>query len=194
MPVSIARSLLPAGSIIGVSCNTTDHVDCAVRDGVDYVGIGAVWGTATKVLTAPVIGVRGVGEMLRKLDDSKVRTVAIGRRIWFCVVYYIFIDRFAGGIKSTNVLRTLHGSVSTTAHTLDGVAVISDIVGSLDPLASARNLFSIIRAFKTSFVSAPNAGIYETGVIYSSESITSSVSHLLGAIKIINPLVHQVIF
>jgi len=78
MPVSIARSLLPEGSIIGVSCNTKSHVETAVKNGADYVGIGAVWGTTTKALTSPVIGVRGVGEMLKSLDGHKVQAVAIG--------------------------------------------------------------------------------------------------------------------
>lgn len=78
MSISLARSLLPKGSIIGVSCNNEDHVRVAVEDGVDYVGIGAVWGTQTKQLTSPVIGVRGVGKMLEILDGTEVKAVAIG--------------------------------------------------------------------------------------------------------------------
>jgi len=78
MPVSVARSLLPKGSIIGVSCNTKRHIETAVEHGADYVGIGAVWGTLTKALTSPIIGVRGVGEMLKSLDGTGVRAVAIG--------------------------------------------------------------------------------------------------------------------
>lgn len=87
MPVSIARSLLPKGSIIGVSCNTSVHVETAVKNGVDYVGVGAVWGTATKALTSPIIGVRGVGEMLKSLDGCKVKAVAIGNCIltFYCM-------------------------------------------------------------------------------------------------------------
>lgn len=81
MPVSIARSMLPKGSIIGVSCNNIDQAETALKDGADYIGIGAVWGTVTKTLTSPIIGVRGVGEILHKLDGSKVKAVAIGRRI-----------------------------------------------------------------------------------------------------------------
>jgi len=78
MSVMQARSLLPKGSVIGVSCNNKDHVRAAVRDGADYVGIGAVWGTQTKKLTQPVLGVRGVGAMLEILDDTKVKAIAIG--------------------------------------------------------------------------------------------------------------------
>lgn len=78
MPVSIARNLLPKGSIIGVSCNTKEHAVAAVKDGADYVGVGAVWGTMTKVLTSPIIGVRGVGEILGCLNGCQVKAVAIG--------------------------------------------------------------------------------------------------------------------
>jgi thiamine-phosphate diphosphorylase/hydroxyethylthiazole kinase len=82
MSVLTARSLLPKGSIIGVSCNTKEHVETAVKDGADYVGIGAVWGTSTKALTSPIIGVRGVGEMLKSLDGTEVQAVAIGMSKW----------------------------------------------------------------------------------------------------------------
>lgn len=78
MPVSIARKLLPKGCIIGVSCNNKEEVESAAKENVDYVGIGAVWGTNTKSLTSPIIGVRGVGELLQKLDGSGVKAVAIG--------------------------------------------------------------------------------------------------------------------
>jgi thiamine-phosphate diphosphorylase/hydroxyethylthiazole kinase len=78
MTVEQARKLLPPGAVIGVSCNTVDHVKEAVRNGVDYIGIGAVWGTQTKKLTSPIIGVRGVGRMLEELDGTSIKAVAIG--------------------------------------------------------------------------------------------------------------------
>jgi thiamine-phosphate diphosphorylase/hydroxyethylthiazole kinase len=78
MSVVQARNLLPYGSIIGVSCNNEDHVRAAVRDGADYVGIGAVWGTQTKKLTNPILGVRKVGAMLEILDGTNLKAVAIG--------------------------------------------------------------------------------------------------------------------
>lgn len=78
MSVAQARTMLPKGATIGVSCNNVKQVRKALEDGVDYIGIGAVWGTQTKVLTNPVIGVRGVGQMLEVLDGTAVRAVAIG--------------------------------------------------------------------------------------------------------------------
>lgn len=85
MPVHVAKSLLPAGTVIGVSCSDTDHVKKAIEDGVDYIGIGAVWGTTTKKLTSPVIGVRGVGSLLQVLDGTSIKAVAIGMQK--CISY-----------------------------------------------------------------------------------------------------------
>lgn len=81
MTVEQARKLLPPGAIIGVSCNNVDQVREAIRNGADYIGIGAVWSTQTKKLTSPVIGVRGVGRMLEELDGTNIKAVAIGASI-----------------------------------------------------------------------------------------------------------------
>ena len=78
MPLPLARKLLPEGTIIGVSCNTTTDADTAVKDGADYIGIGAIWSTQTKQLTKPTVGVRGVGAILEKLEGTEVKAVAIG--------------------------------------------------------------------------------------------------------------------
>lgn len=79
MSVQQARELLAPGSIIGVSCNSLEHVRGAVEDRADYVGIGAVWSTVTKELTSPILGVRAVGAMLQELDGTGVKAVAIGQ-------------------------------------------------------------------------------------------------------------------
>ncbi len=78
MSVSQARALLPKETIIGLSCNNVQQVKAAIEGGVDYIGIGAVWGTQTKVLTDRIIGVRGVGGMLEALDGTKIKAVVIG--------------------------------------------------------------------------------------------------------------------
>lgn len=68
MPVSVARKLLPANTIIGVSCNNLQEIEKAIQDGADYVGIGAVWATTTKDLDKPVIG--GLLELGWRNDDA----------------------------------------------------------------------------------------------------------------------------
>lgn len=83
-----------------------------------------------KISAGPPVGVRGVGKCLEALDGTNVKAVAIG------------------GIKSANLLRTLHGSVSPTYYTLDGIAVVSAIFASSKPQVAAREMLSILRAFR----------------------------------------------
>lgn len=78
MPVPVARSLLPPGTIIGKTCNTPGHVRIAIAEGADYVGVGPVWGTQTKKVEHPVVGPRGIGEMIQVLAGTDVKSVAIG--------------------------------------------------------------------------------------------------------------------
>ena len=78
MPLAIARRLLPPSAIIGISCTTPEHVHKAVKEGADYVGLGPVWGTLTKKVSSPVVGPKGIGEMLEVLDGTDVKAVAIG--------------------------------------------------------------------------------------------------------------------
>ncbi|KAI0371158.1 Hydroxyethylthiazole kinase [Pilatotrama ljubarskyi] len=170
MPVDIARSLLPPNAIIGMTCNTPEHVRKAVQDGVDYVGLGPVWATQTKKVAHPVIGVRGLGDMLDVLHGTDVRAVAIA------------------GIKSTNVLHCLHGSVSPAGRPLDGVAVVSDIVASTDPFNAAKRLATIIQAFKA--VPPPTFSL--SPAPYAIEAFKHGVGELLTAVKKSSPLVHQI--
>ncbi|KIK67487.1 hypothetical protein GYMLUDRAFT_156732 [Collybiopsis luxurians FD-317 M1] len=171
MSVSIARRLLPEHTIIGVSCNNVQEIDRAIQDGADYVGIGAVWTTTTKNLSKPVIGVRGVGEMLQRLDGTSIKSVAIG------------------GIKSNNLLRTLHGSVSSTNHALDGVAVVSEIVASPQPREAAAKLSGLISAFRSGS-SIRNA--LSVRPEYSAGAVIDGVIDLMIRVREQSPLVHQI--
>ncbi|TDL24154.1 Hydroxyethylthiazole kinase [Rickenella mellea] len=170
MPVSIARSLLPEGSIIGVSCNTPGHSQKAREDGADYIGIGAVWGTQTKQLTEPIIGVRGVGEVL----DSGVEIKAVA----------------IGGITTGNVSRTLHGSVSVHGKALEGVAVVSEIMASTTPQQVARRLFEIVHGYKL----APRKHLQNPfrTPLDSSQNIVNAAASLLSIIRKSSPLIHQI--
>jgi hypothetical protein len=80
MPLGVARKLLPPNAIIGVSCTTPEHARKAVEDGADYVGLGAVYATSTKDVSAPgsVCGIAGVRAMLGVLEGTGVKAVAIG--------------------------------------------------------------------------------------------------------------------
>jgi thiamine-phosphate diphosphorylase/hydroxyethylthiazole kinase len=60
MPLTQARQILGPKKIIGVSCNTVQEATIAIRDGADYLGIGAVWFTSTKKNIKQPLGVEGV--------------------------------------------------------------------------------------------------------------------------------------
>ncbi|KAI0930341.1 hypothetical protein AcW1_009060 [Taiwanofungus camphoratus] len=171
MPIHVARSLLPPHVIVGVTCNTPAHVKQAVYDRADYVGVGPVWSTQTKKDLKALVGVRGIGEMLEVLDGTDVKAVVIA------------------GIKSTNVLHCLHGTVSSTGHALDGVAVVSDIVASPEPLVSAKKIATIVQAFKSNPL---HTFSLPTNSMYNPEVITSGVGSLLSSIRKFSPLVQQI--
>lgn len=59
--------------------STVEEARIAVRDGADYVGIGAVWPTGSKDVTAKVkLAPDGVGAILDVLAGTGVESVAIG--------------------------------------------------------------------------------------------------------------------
>ncbi|KAA1472920.1 thiamine biosynthetic bifunctional enzyme [Dentipellis sp. KUC8613] len=174
MPVAMARSLLPPNAIIGMTCTTSEHVRQAILDKVDYVGLGAVYGTATKDVSAPgkIRGVKGVREMLGVLEGTGVKSVAIG------------------GIKSTNLLRVLHGSVTPTGHALDGVAVVSDIVASSNPRASAERLALIFRSW-AAIPRGPKSFSVDVPDVYLPANIVNAAADLVARVRHVKPLVHQ---
>ena len=75
MPYSLARQLLGADKIIGLSVESLDDLICANELDVDYVGISPVYGTPTKTDTAEPFGLGGLKEAVR---ISLHPTVAIG--------------------------------------------------------------------------------------------------------------------
>src|SRR5690606_14209855 len=48
LPVAAARRAVPAGFLIGYSTDSPDVAARAQRDGADYIGCGAVFGTGSK--------------------------------------------------------------------------------------------------------------------------------------------------
>lgn len=115
IPAAIARKLIGSGKILGVSTATVDESIEAEKNGADYVGVGAVFPTSTK-LDARAVTV----EMLKSIKESiKIPVVAIG------------------GISENNVQ-------SLRAADIDGVAVVSAILGKQDIKEASENLFKLI--------------------------------------------------
>lgn len=114
LPVSIARRLLPAGAVIGLSAATPEEARAGVRDGADYLGTGAVYATSTKADAGAPIGLAGIEAVVQSVDLPVIGIGGIG------------LGRVAPVIRA--------GAV--------GVAVISAVTGAKDPAAAARALLA----------------------------------------------------
>lgn len=78
-----ARKLIGEDAILGLSVSTVAEAEKAIQlpEGVlDYVGVGAVWSTASKDVSKKVmLGPSGAGEILDVIADSGLGSVAIGK-------------------------------------------------------------------------------------------------------------------
>lgn len=111
LPVVKARELLGPGKIIGVSASTLAEAVLAERQGADYLGVGAIFSTATKS-DAPEVSLKQL-ELIKQAVSIPV--VAIG------------------GIGAANLPLVRAAGV-------DGVSVVSAILGKDDIYTAAREL------------------------------------------------------
>ncbi len=114
-----ARAILGPAGLIGVSAGTAEEAARVDLGFADYVGIGAVYATATKPDAGPAIGISGLAALAATLRPLPV--VAIG------------------GIGVTNAAQVMAAQVMAGS-AADGIAVVSAICGAQDPEAAARTL------------------------------------------------------
>ena len=105
------RALIGPDKILGISANTVTAARAAQAAGADYIGVGAVFGTATK-------------------RDARCLSLAALREIRAAVDLPVVA---IGGITADN-LPALRGSG------VDGVAVVSALYAQADPGAAAARL------------------------------------------------------
>lgn len=116
MKASDVRKKVGENMIIGVSAHTVEEAVEAVKQGADYLGLGAVFSTSTKT-DADTMSY----ETLKAICDAvEIPTVAIG------------------GISAGNIMK-LKGSG------VDGVAVVSAIFGAPDPGSATARLAELAR-------------------------------------------------
>lgn len=111
-----ARATLGPDAIVGVSVQTVDQALAAQAGGADYLGVGAIFGTATKPDAADV-GVAGLATICAAVD---IPVVAIG------------------GLNAETV-PALSGTGA------DGVAVVSALFAADDIHVSAHTLRTLVR-------------------------------------------------
>ena len=75
VPVSVARRLVGADRLVGVSTHSIGEVEQANRDGADYVLFGPVFDTPSKRLFGPPVGLEALAEVCRR---SAIPVFAVG--------------------------------------------------------------------------------------------------------------------
>lgn len=113
IPVQVARNVMGPNCIVGATANTLEKAKEAWQSGADYLGVGDVFGSATKNDTKPV----ELKELKKICDTVKIPVVAIG------------------GISKKNIHLLKDTGVA-------GVAVISAVLGQTDITAAAAELIS----------------------------------------------------
>ena len=111
LPCKVVREVIGPDMIVGVSAATLEEAVRAEEDGADYLGVGAMYATATKTDTRPV----SMEELLKIRAAVKIPIVVIGG----------INKQTLGNFKGTGV---------------NGLAVVSAIVAQPDPEAAAREL------------------------------------------------------
>ncbi|RPK01885.1 thiamine phosphate synthase [Priestia endophytica] len=110
LPLKVVRSLV-GDMIVGVSVRTVQEAQKAVEDGADYIGVGSVFPTSTKL---DAKGIRKE-ELIEITKSVRIPAVAIG------------------GITAENIEK-LNGTG------IRGAAVVSAILKSQDPKQAAEEL------------------------------------------------------
>ena len=118
LPAAVVRRLIGAGKWLGLSVPDAGRLAEVPYDSVDYLGIGPVYATGTKLDAAPVIGVPGFAELVAA---SRAPVVAIG------------------GIQVGNCRPLMRAGAA-------GVAVVSAICGKNDVARATAELLAAIRA------------------------------------------------
>jgi thiamine-phosphate diphosphorylase len=117
MPAREARALLRPGMVLGVSTHDEDQAGAAVTDGADYVAVGSIFPTTSRV-DFQLVGT----DLIRRVRSAvPVPLVAIG------------------GITVDNAAEVIQAGA-------DGVAVISAICANRNPEAATRTLLERLRA------------------------------------------------
>ncbi|MCY1021456.1 thiamine phosphate synthase [Pyxidicoccus sp. MSG2] len=112
LPPEAARELLGPGRLVGVTVRGVEGARAAREAGADYVGVGPLFGTTTKQVAAPVLGLEAFAAVVK---GSPLPVVGIG------------------GVGLANIARV----AAAGAH---GAAVVSDALLAGDIAERVRQL------------------------------------------------------
>lgn len=117
LPVDAVRAIAPEGFLIGRSVDDVAGARAALAAGADYLGVGPVFETPSKLDTGPVTGVEGVR---RVCGTVEIPVVAIG------------------GVGADNAREIAAAGAA-------GIAVIRAVMQASDPEAAAAALVQAVR-------------------------------------------------
>ena len=119
LPLAAARKLLGRDKVIGISCVNLRQALEAQEEGADYIGVGPVFPTGTKIDCPAPLGLKFLASVTNKIS----------------------IPIFAiGGINEMNISRVLSSGA-------DGVAVSSAICCAADKIAVTRRFTKILDSY-----------------------------------------------
>lgn len=119
IPVCEARRLLGSGKIVGATAKTVEQAKEAFAEGADYLGVGAIYPTTTKVVTV----LTEVSTLNAICKAVPIPAVAIG------------------GLNKENIDILKGGCMS-------GVAVVSAIMKATEPRLAAEELKKKIQSLR----------------------------------------------
>ena len=117
MPIDIARTLLGAEKVIGLTVHNTIEATEAEKSGADYVGLSPIFDTATKSDAGKGIGTERIRDVKNAIN---IPIVAIG------------------GINKENCKKVIENGA-------DGLVAISAVLCSDDVQRETRDFINIIR-------------------------------------------------
>lgn len=126
LPCRVVRQILGKDKIIGVSARTAQQAIQAQADGADYLGVGAMFATSTKQ-DAKTVSVETLNDIRQSVT---LPIVAIG------------------GINHTTLpalQQALKAAETSTDGVIDGVAVVSAILGQKDVKLASQQLKEMIK-------------------------------------------------
>lgn len=117
LPLIEARRVLGENKIIGISANTLEDAMVAQAKGADYLGVGPIYPTSSKVDAGPALGIEWLASIRKSID---IPILAVG------------------GINAPNAHECIAAGAS-------GIAVISAILEAHDTAKAVYDLLETIK-------------------------------------------------
>jgi thiamine-phosphate pyrophosphorylase len=112
LPTAVARRVLGANKLLGVSTHSVEEARCAAEDGADFIVFGPVFTTPSKVVYGPPQGLQHLRTVIRAV---RIPVLAIG------------------GIDHTNLSQVVQAGAY-------GVAMIRAVLAAPDPYKATQQL------------------------------------------------------